>query len=194
MTKIGYVDNDIDTYLSSFLSNLADFEYEDIKVTCDDTFETIIQKIIEYNCNIVILDSKLYNDSNVKTKITGQELELVLANRLPYIFSVVISQNEDVNQLNYLKKYTSSNCRNNYEKSNEYYQNHLLPILKFAKNKTERFLICFKNELSKEDGFDKMRLENIEALLKGENKVDLTKADIDKIVELLGEIKEYGGK
>lgn len=189
--KVCYIDDDCDTYLSSYLSGLEEFDYSEIYVDINDTFETILSKIENAKCQIAILDSKLYKDHNVKQKITGQELELLLAERYPYIFTVIISQNEDIARLNYFGKYKSSPLVDNSKKSKEHYDKNLKMILDFAKNKISRAHICYDQELSKDGSIDKMTLENIESLLSGNERVNLTKKDIDDIVELLGKLKEY---
>lgn len=195
-TKICYVDNDIDNYLSNYLSEIClhyDFDYEDIQVFPEDSYNDIVKKIIERKCQIAILDSKLYNDANAKQKITGQELELVLADQLPFLFPVVISQNDDVNNYNYIPKYKSRRGADNKNNSIAYYNEHLLPLLVFAKNKYKRNQDCFAMELSKNNSIDSVLLENVKSLLEGKGKIELTKEDIDQIVIKLGEIQKYEG-
>lgn len=191
--KICYIDDEQDIYLSNYLADLKDFEYEDIIIKPDDTIEDALKKIADKNCNIAILDSKLYKDSNAKQKLTGQEIELLLANRLPYIFSIVISQNDDVNGLNYVGKYKSNQktLSDAYEESEKCYNDTLLPIIQFASKKINRNKYCFRNELYNKTGIDKMKLQNIESLLDGEERVELTKKDIDEIIKLVGEIQKH---
>lgn len=194
--KICYVDDEHDNYLSSFLSNIDWCEYSDINVDENDDFESLLNKISLSQCNIVLLDSKLYKESNASSKITGQELELLLADKLPFMFSIVVSQNEDTNKLNYIMKYktTKKPGANYFDESKEYYNRTLLPILIFAKNKINRGRDSFTNELEKEDTIDKLMLENIKDIINVKNRISITKEDVDKIVKALGQISDYEDK
>lgn len=192
--KICYIDDDCDTYLSAYLIDLKEYDYEEISITSGDTFDSVISTISKKHCKIAILDSKLYKDSSVVHKMTGQELELLLAEKLPYIFTIIISQNDDIAKLNYFEKYKSSPLIDNIIESKKHYDKILSPILFFAKNKINRARICYEQELSKEDHVDKMTLENIESLLNGLERVSLSKEDIDEIVNILGELKDYEDK
>lgn len=105
-----YVDDRNDIPLSYFLdsdevkneiyrsfSNLKDsicYCVTEYHFTKDDNLETLVKVIKEKRANIILIDSKLYEDSDVQHKISGEEIKIFIKNYFPYVKVIVISSKE----------------------------------------------------------------------------------------------------
>lgn len=187
-TIVGYIDDNKDNNLNKYLERRYD-NYVFIQVDANDTIKTLIDKILDKKCQIVVLDSKLYTDSgNFMEKITGQNLEVILTSFYPFISSIVISQEEDVKGLNYIKKY-QGNVTNNKEVE-KYYNDNLNAILKEYENKQTRLRLTNENETQKAEKIDKFFKDSIEEEINNLPSYDISKKDIDRLIEKIGELEK----
>ena len=187
-TIVGYIDDNKDNNLNKYLERRYD-NYVFIQVDANDTIKTLINKILDKKCQIVVLDSKLYTDSgNFAEKITGQNLEVILTSFYPFISSIVISQEEDVKGLNYIKKY-QGNATNNKEVE-KYYNDNLNAILKEYENKQTRLRLTNENETQKAEKIDKFFKDSIEEEINNLPSYDISKKDIDRLIEKIGELEK----
>ncbi|MBP5467927.1 MAG: hypothetical protein J6Z11_01630, partial [Candidatus Riflebacteria bacterium] len=158
---VGYVDDDIDFNLLSYLAKKYGGRVCSIKVESNDTLDSVLKKIVENECNIVLLDSKLYKDSgSFVEKITGQNLEVVLASLFPYIYSLVISQEKDDKGLNYIEKYKGNSTDNSIVEN--YYKERLDSILTEYEKKQRRIVLTNRDETQKNLSIDKFLRDTID--------------------------------
>ena len=187
---VGYVDDDIDFNLLSYLAKKYGGRVCSIKVESNDTLDSVLKKIVENECNIVLLDSKLYKDSgSFVEKITGQNLEVVLASLFPYIYSLVISQEKDDKGLNYIEKYKGNSTDNSIVEN--YYKERLDSILTEYEKKQRRIVLTNRDETQKNLSIDKFLRDTIDGEIKRMPAYDITKEDIDKLISKIGELEKY---
>lgn len=201
--KIVYIDDFPDLQLSEYLDmkNVCfdmneekinfNIEYSDIKFEANMNYENLITNPDVKNANIVIIDSRLFENSDIQNgKFTGEEFKIILKKYFPFIEVIVITQNPIDNDYLTLKKYEVNESQN----YNEYYKEHLLPkIEQLIKNILEFRKISLVIE--KNNNFEKLMIERILQSLKGHEKyAELTKNDIDTLVTSFKQLKEklYG--
>ena len=196
MTKLPivcYLDDNYDLILSDYLSKKYKQSYCEIKVLPTYGYKDLINKIVEKNCDILIIDSLLYKNSDkVESKLTGQQLELLLMNSYPAILTIIVSQNEDLLGYNYVFKYNSRIQRGMSE--TEYYDKNLGCIIDFYLNKICRMNSVNNNEIKDNEGIDTLLKEMIECELNKTPKYDLSKKDVDRLIEKFQRIEEYVNK
>ena len=81
--KISYIDDLIDTNLSKYLDNysLEGYEIEsmEIKFKTDKGYESLLNNSNIRISNIVLIDSKLFENNNANQgKFTGEEFKIIL--------------------------------------------------------------------------------------------------------------------
>ena len=190
---VGYVDDDIDLNLQKYLSHKFKDCFAQIKVEPQDTIQSIVDKIVDKKCNIVILDSKLYKDNgSFAEKITGQNLEVILQSVCPYISSIVISQEEDNAGLNYIEKYKGNDTDNRVAENN--YKSKLDSLLDEYCKKQNRIRITYDKETKKSGELDKALKDNIKNEIHNLPVYDIKKDDIDRLIEKIESLEVYVDK
>ncbi|MDD3383681.1 MAG: hypothetical protein PHX46_02585 [Bacilli bacterium] len=108
--KLIYIDDDPELQLSQYLDQeMKEFDYEEIIFKTDSTYNKLVDYLILKNAKIVLIDSNLFEDSTViDEKYSGEGLMLIMKRLLPYTEAIVISQNEDNNDIGYIKKFIGS--------------------------------------------------------------------------------------
>lgn len=198
--RLMYIDDDADLNLSFFIHSfeLKDFlknnnlnenvciSVSEYHLKKSDSFDALIKTIKDNQVNILIIDSKLYEDKNVLNKITGEAVKLYLKQFLPYIEVIVISSKEiDENYLTISKSFKSS-----FEDAKSQYNNSLLPkIVESIKKVQENLFLA--EEMKKGLAFDKYISDRIEASLNfREDYSSITKNDIDDLIDAFKAIQE----
>ncbi len=189
--KISYIDDLIDTNLSKYLDNysLEGYEIEsmEIKFKTDKGYESLLNNSNIRISNIVLIDSKLFENNNANQgKFTGEEFKIILKKYFPFIEVIVITQNAIEPGYETISKYDSRK----HKDVKEYYDEVLSPKIKDAiKNICEFRKIA--SVIEKNDNLEKVLIEKIINLLNGTREYqELTKTDIDKIVDIFKEVQE----
>lgn len=198
--RLMYVDDDPDLILSRFIYSLESKVFlknnnlnENVCISVseyhlkkDDSFDSLIKTIKDNQVNILLIDSKLYEDQSVLNKITGEAVKLYLKQFLPYIEVIVISSKEiDGNCL------TISKSRENSDKDvEEQYNDTLVPRIVDCVKKVQENLFLAE-EMKKGATFDKYISDRIVATLNfNEDYSSITKNDIDNLVDAFKAIQE----
>lgn len=187
--KTCYIDDIIDTELSQFLKLYEGIHNKDLVPDENDNAASLINKIVEGGYNIVILDSDLANGANPLIT-TGQQLELLLTRRYPFIFVILITSHKEKIYDRYIHKFSSREARKTGKSGFDYYTEVLKPILDFAIEKHKRNLSSLETELSEEKGVNASEKTQIVSSFKGEERIVLTKKDLDTIIDKFREIEE----
>lgn len=195
-----YIDDDPDFILSDLIYSLELKDFlknnnlnENVSISVseyhlkkEDSFDDLIKIIKDNQVNILLIDSKLYEDQSVLNKITGEAVKLYLKQFLPYIEVIVISSKEiDGNCLTISKR-----RENSVEDGEDLYNDTLVPrIVDCVKKVQENLFLAEK--MKKGATFDKYISDRIVASLNfREDYSSITKNDIDNLVDAFKSIQE----
>lgn len=188
--EIIYVDDVIDPFLSNYLkkyveeSNIKVLKYKEIKFEENFDYDSLINHDKFKNSDIVIIDSKLYENDNTRgNNYTGEVFELLLRDRSPYVEVIVVTQNDVSENSATLKKAVG------HDNHIKYYKDNLKPLLDHSVNRVIEHRNKIKEEISK-GNIDKASLERIEGFLNHDNSYRLTSKDIDEIIKLFKKISK----
>ena len=186
--KTCYIDDVIDTGLSLYLHNFPGIHNFDITPCKEDNAASLINLIIENGYKIVIIDSDLANGNN-PLLTTGQQLELLLTQKFPFVFAIVLTSHLEKEYSNYLKKFNSRLARKSGIDINCYYDQTIKPILEFAIEKHKRNLKTLDTELTEEKGINSAEKNQVIWSFNNSERIVLSKDNLDRIIDLFGEIK-----
>ncbi len=189
--KMLYVDDLPDPEISRCLD---EYENDRIKINYmeiefDDTYnyKKLIKEIENNNINLLIIDSALYLESESRERFTGEQFKIILKKILPFIETIVISQNKQENDYDIIKKYNKENIK---ETIDEYYKDVLNNVITKKINEilmTREILSKFKEEKT----IDELLIEKISLSLEGaEVYSELNIKDINKLIEEFKELKQ----
>ena len=99
--KLVYIDDDRDEAISAYLEDdyqneEYDVEYREIRFEDDNDYETLLDSPEVVSANVILIDSRLFENDNIrcKGKFSGEEFRMILRKVFPFIEVLVISQNE----------------------------------------------------------------------------------------------------
>lgn len=188
--NIVYIDDRHDEILSRYLGEeyaISDFEieHEDILFAPSEGYESLIQNPSVMHSNIIIIDSRLFENSTASSKFTGEEFKLILKKYYPFIEVIVITQNNADAKVGTISKYNP----NSGVSGLEYYANELPPRI----NEAIKNIVTFRElaiRLESNESWEPIIKEKIIASLQGLNTYDeLTKTDIDNLISAFQEIQ-----
>lgn len=203
--NICYVDDLIDIMLSRFLHEYCEkinsddsTEYElksdEYTFNSTDNYKTLLANPLVNSANILIIDSRLFeNEKSELSKFTGEQFKIILKQVLPFIKTIVISQNEPTPISQTVAKYKSVSGLQNRNLSQEYYEHNLEPIIKECIVSTLEEISVLE-QLDEENEVDPLLLATIHSTISGIHDTALfEKEDLDKLIELFNEVKiSYG--
>ena len=129
--RITYIDDNMDLELQKYFDKEYHNQDYNIIFKCkefdpDIGYEEFINDEKVRNANIIIIDSKLFENKNADSgKFTGEEFKLILKKVFPFIEVIIITQNEIDGEIEKVPKFNSKeqNC------SKKHYDEHLLPLI-----------------------------------------------------------------
>ncbi|MGK0552620.1 hypothetical protein ACSFB8_11140 [Enterococcus faecalis] len=187
--NITYVDDKLDNLLSRYLHEL---HFEDIKIqtkevefdSANENYITLLEKDSVQFADIIIIDSKLFENQSVDEKFSGEEFKMIYTTAHPYSKVIVISQNDGLDKYGTIKKYDPTIGK---VEPKQFYDNNLGELLR--KNSEEIFhkrniLKMLKNNSEAYKG--SLIVEKINELMQGSTSYkDLTDEKIDSLIELI---------
>ncbi len=188
--KILYIDDIIEPMLSEYLDNISlddiNIESYELTFTQELGYEGLIHSEYVKTANIIIIDSKLFeNNICIKKKFTGEQFKIILKRFFPFIEVFVVTQNKQESGCQTLKKYEK---QNNINDSNVFYKENLLPKINQAINN----IIEYRNiaNLIKNDFYDDdVIVQKILDSLDGTDEYsEFKKSDIDELIKLFKEL------
>ena len=190
--KIVYIDDSPEPELSKFLDG---YHYdtceitheEDIVFNPEEGYESLINNPSVCEANIVLIDSILFeNRRAIISKFTGEEFKLILRKHFPFIEVIVVTQNAIEEGFLKIPKFNPQKYQGPAE---EYYREKLPDYL----NKAVRNIIDYRRiaeTIKNNESLEKVIVEKITNSLEGIGIYDeLTKSDIDKLVEAFKEVQ-----
>lgn len=200
--SVCYIDDVIDPALSKFLSNHFS-NYHEIVVNNESVIDVIFKQIRNYKCEIAVIDSKLFDDSS-SNNISGEILELLALKNNPKLGVVVVSQNNDIDGYNYVKKVRSWEIKNELPKGAtkgetigkmiEKYEESLLPLLRYYVDRSIRMSKVNDEELQNNSSIDEYTKDIINDYLNDLDSYNVSKDDLDSLFSKFNEIAKYVNK
>ncbi|ARO57744.1 hypothetical protein [Bacillus cereus] len=203
--NICYIDDRLDNMLSRYLdeycrgkNNSGSFKYHlefsEYTFESTDNYKTLLSNDSINRSNIIIVDSRLFeNESSNLSKFTGEQFKIILRQVLPFIKTIVISQNASNSDSLTIRKFQATGLENNIETSQKYYEEKLAEMLKINILETiEEFDVLSQLELDNE--VDSVLIGTIQSTIAGIQDTALfEKEDLDNLVKLFNEVKiKYG--
>lgn len=191
--NIVYIDDIIDRGISKCLYKYKlgqkNIEYIEIPYTEEYTYKKLLEEIENLNINIVVIDSALYLESDSRERFTGEQFKIILKKILPYVETIVISQNKQENDWDIIKKFNQDIHMEKYKTDVEYYQSELIKVLEKKINEVKMGREIY-SKLEEEQVVEKKLLEKISLSLSGEEKYsELKSEDINTLIESFQELK-----
>ena len=194
MKEIGitYIDDNMDLELQKYFDKEYHNQDYNIIFKCKKFdpnigYEELINDEKVRNANIIIIDSKLFENNNVNSgKFTGEEFKLILKKVFPFIEVIIITQNEIDGEIEKVPKFNSKeqNC------SKKHYDEHLLPLINKSIKKIIETRKIFEI-MEKNENLEKPLVEKIINSLNGLDEYDeLSKTDIDELIEAFKKLEE----
>ena len=150
-------------------------------------YEELINDEKVRNANIIIIDSKLFENKDADSgKFTGEEFKLILKKVFPFIEVIIITQNEIDGEIEKVPKFNSKeqNC------SKKHYDEHLLPLIDKSIKKIIETRKIFEI-MEKNENLEKPLVEKIINSLNGLDEYDeLSKTDIDELIKSFRQLEE----
>lgn len=164
-------------------------KFSKYKFTPEDTYETLLESNAVKDSNVIIIDSALFeNQASPLSKFTGEQFKIILRLVLPYIKTIVISQNGGKNDSSTVEKWKGDGD------SKLFYHNNLLPMLSrnlFSIIEEQNTLF----EMSKDEVFDRFLIDTIKNKASGLiDSVLFEKKDLDELISLFNEVKLHYDK
>lgn len=111
--KLTYIDDKLDSLLVEYLYTLSQeeqiFEYDEYLFdSSKDSYKSLLENNDTASSDIIIVDSKLFENESAKSKFTGQELKIIFATANPFIQVIVITQNNNLAKYGVIKKFALS--------------------------------------------------------------------------------------
>jgi len=192
--KIVYVDDKHDSYLEKYLSTVSvpndnvSVLYDEVVFNSSKRYEDFLQDEKITSANIIYFDSYLFeNDSVEGSKITGEEMIMVVKKRYPFIKTFLITQNDLDDKIDYIRKYRS---RLDGDDSKSFYDKELYPSFENAVKQ----IITYRESVKKfneNSSWESVLKEKVNNSLNGDDRYsDLTKEDIDELVRILQGVQD----
>ena len=174
--NILYIDDSIDVVLEKYLAeNFSSFEKR--KFSAEDTFESLFKDSLVQKANVIIIDSRLFENKNVQNKFTGEQFKMFMQLLKPFLQVIVITQNP----IEYCFSIKKCQYKNDNE-TKKYYDSELKNLI----NEACENVIAYQNLLNSTSlvGYDKYFREDLKNAINGiTDYQSLSKKDIDKLIE-----------
>ena len=183
--RLLYVDDVIDVGLSEYLILYAGqctsrVSYDDYRFKCDVSYVSFFKNSFVQNADIILLDSRLFQERDRGPRYLGEELKIILKRYFPYKEVIIISQNAV--DVDYVKKFDKLGTENEVKC---YYDKYLKPSLD---QKVQTILDNRKivEKVKENDLWDQYLKEHIADT----NSITYPDLTVEKIDELIDEFKK----
>lgn len=189
--KILYIDDNPDSSLSKYLDKYnqdnCNFDFSDIEFKPEDGYESLINNPEVRKANVIFIDSRLFENRTANEgKFTGEEFKIILKKYFPFIEVIVITQNDIKEEYETIKKYSSQSGI----PSSEYY-NRIIPEKMETAVRNIRESRKIASDMKNNSKWESVLVEKIMNSLNGCGTYDeLTKEDIDKVIDAFKELQE----
>lgn len=190
--NILYIDDDFQPQLSQYLANKYSnieegFTYDELKFTTETTLAELLNNSKISISNIIILDSRLFQNANVgEEKFSGEEVKTILKKFLPFVEILIITQNDSVDGYDFIRKFKSSRTETDHF---EYYDAKLKDKIDDAIKKINAYRVVF-SKIATSGRFDETIINKLKDSIDGILAYDeLRKSDIDELIKAFKELE-----
>ncbi len=189
--NIVYIDDSPETELSRYLdspfSNDYKTKYEEIRFSPAEGYRSLLSNPKVREANIILIDSLLFENRSIASGMfTGEEFMFVLRRIFPFIETIIISQNDLPPNFPFVKKHSYSSPM----KAPEYYDQELKPAIERAIENIGRMRFL-ASMVQDNVSWDEYLKDKVLRTLDGYDEYDdLTKEDLDNIIESFRKIQE----
>lgn len=201
--NICYVDDNIDRMLNRYLDQYCEnfnntrsdnyrLVFSEYTFLTTDNYKTLLKNNLINQANIIVIDSRLFeNESSSLSKFTGEQFKIILRQVLPFIKTIVISQNSIDSDSVSISKYQSAGSPD--KTYQQYYKESLEPILdKQIAATIEEFKVI--EQLDEEKEIDEVLIDTIKTTISGiEDATLFSKEDLDELISIFNEVKDRYG-
>ncbi|MBC3900714.1 hypothetical protein GH811_13925 [Acetobacterium malicum] len=186
--KIVYVDDKIDLIISEYLDKLEEskyvFKYFETKFDSNrSNYKDLLNDDIVSKADVVIIDSKLFENGSVTQKFSGEEFKAMYNTIYPYSNVIVISKNDELEKYGTIKKYSKTK----HNDSNDYYDTALKPLILENAEKiiqSRQILKALKKNISNYE--NDLIVDKIQNMMTGASSYrELTDEKIDELIRLI---------
>ncbi len=194
MEKINilYVDDDFQPQLSEYLARKYSekemgFSYDELEFTANNTLAELLNNNKITNANIIILDSRLFENTNVgEEKFSGEEVKIILQKYLPFVEILIITQNESVDGYDFIRKFSSSRTQTDHF---VYYDRELRLKIEESIKKIKAYRFVF-SKIATSGRFNEAVINKLKDSIDGILAYDeLRKSDIDELIKAFRELE-----
>lgn len=185
-----YIDDKRDNILSRYIDSFSDSEFSFISKEIHFTdkytnFKLLLDEEALKTSDIVIIDSKLFEDSEVLDKFSGEEFKLIYTTTHPYSKIFVITQNDGLEQYGTIKKYDTRLAATKSDV--DYYDEVLGQKIKSASKEIIQKRRILEKLKGNSDFYGKSKVvEKIDEIMEGSASYkDLTDDKIDELILLV---------
>ena len=189
--NIVYVDDRHDEILSQYLNEIYSKENckinnKEIEFQTDMGYESLLHNDIIIHANIVIIDSRLFENTTASNqKFTGEEFKVLLKKFFPFIEVIVITQNEPNPSIGIISKYDSRYGSEGIK----YYSDTYTEYIDAAVDSVLQYRELAK-KFNSNDSWEKLLKEKVISSLEGTSNYDeLTKDDITELIDTFKKIQ-----
>jgi len=184
----------LDNEVTKFFKNKGiysdyEFKYNGYRFEKEDDYKSLLNNELISNANIIVIDSRLFeNENSYLSKFTGEQFKIILRQVLPFIKTIVISQNGGKEDSLTVEKWKGEIS------SKEHYHKQLLPkLISYILSTIEEHKIL--HQLTEENEVDEFLIGTIHNTIAGIVDTALfEKRDLDELIKLFKEVKDSYGK
>lgn len=135
LIKILYIDDQPDLFLITYMNNQIrlsiKFQFDELELKSNQTYVDLLRNELVNNSDILLIDSKLFEDHTDSQRFSGEELKFILQRICPSKEVIIITQNEMTLSKDIVPKFSNKEMGGNFSKSQEYYDKTLKPLLEY---------------------------------------------------------------
>jgi len=197
--KIVYIDDNIDDVVSkylktvycteNYLENSNEYVKKYVEVIFDENlnYESLLNDTRIRSANVLLIDNKLYESRSAGSgRLTGRQFKILLRRFFPFIETLIITQDETLIGENIVHKFSGTNI----SKSDAYYTENLGKKIDISIKEVLEYEKLSK-ELDNNTDVDTLLIEKVRLSLRGDDSYnELSKADVDNLIESFKELKD----
>lgn len=198
-----YVDDKLDPLLSKHLRKYvkvtekhrkdndpeAQLQYKELTFNPEMAYRDLMNEEYMQAADMIVIDSRLFenNTAPVNSRFSGEEIRVLVRRYYPFKEVIVVSQNDCSDDLDIIPKYNSR--KESERTAEEYYSEVLDKRLDQSIRSIDAYYVSAAR-LDQNSAVNRYTIEQTINSLKKENSYqELTRGDIDRLVEIFSTIK-----
>lgn len=192
---LSYIDDmpdpKLSRYLDEYTNERVEITYKDLRFETANTYENLLDTQIVIESNIIVIDSRLFQNDNAGSgKFTGEEFEILLKRVRPYVEVIVITQNPIEEGFDKVRKWQSSNSPTVTYK--DFYDMNLKPRLDSSVDKILQFRAIMDKLLNDDSDLSSSDIvQSISDSLQGVFSYEMLNSEkIDELISVFEDVRK----